>query len=398
MFKGLFGKGTLTGTVAVFDIVQGSVGGALVIFKKGEPPLIRYAHRVSYKPRGAEGSQTDDEKLMLKALRLLAERICTHALPKALKEVQGCRGIDDVVAFVGAPWVTPRVLEHALTSEKSITVTDKWLATVTAEVLKAEPTAQPMATVPLEATVLRAYLNGYRTNDPRGKAAKRIGLSVFEAQIDAGTGKNITEVLSGAFHTRAVTLRSALLAGFTVVRDHFESEDNFLLLTVGSQVSEIALVREDTLASTTLLNRGSHTLLEAAAARFKAVPEEVASLLRMHVENVVHQENPQMQADFAMLESDWQQSLDQAFTILKTVSGLPRTIFLSAPASTRSWFTKLVSAPATANHTLTREPFRVVALSGDELLKHHHIHTDVVPDGPLSLETLFLHKEQMGRR
>ena len=398
MFKGLFGKGALTGTVAVFDIVQGSVGGALVIFKKGEPPLIRYAHRVSYRPRGTEGSQADDEKLMLKALRLLAERVCTHALPKALKEVQGCRGIDDVVAFVGAPWVTPRVIDHALSSEKPITVTDRWLSAITAEVLKTEPTAQTVESTVLEATVLRAYLNGYRTNDPRGKAAKRIGLTVFEAQITSATHKNISEALAGAFHTRSISLRSALLASFTVVRDHFDSEDNFLLFTVGSQVSEIALVREDALASTTLLNRGSHTLLEAAAARFKSVPEEVASMLRMHVENTVHEENQQMQADFALLESEWQQSLDQAFTVLKSVSGLPRTLFLSAPLSTRSWFTKLVSTQATASHTLTREPFRVIALSGDELLKHHHIHTDVVPDGPLSLETLFLHKEQVNRR
>lgn len=396
MFKGLFGKRNETGILVVFDIAQGSVGGALILSKPEKEPVIRYAHRISYQPHSIRGTSTvEGDGLMLKALKLLAERICTQALPEVLKEKQGCRGVDEVVAFVGAPWVTSRILEHPVVSEeRPITITDKWLRRVFDQVLAEK---KEEGTSILERSVLRAHLNGYPTNDPRGKSAKRVNLSLFEATIPTGIGKNIIETLTGSFHTYAIVLRSSLLAQFTVVRDYFETENNFLLVTIGSQVSELAVVREDALMNTALLERGSHTLLEVAATRLRMTPVETTSVLAMHTEHAVHEENLQLQSDIAFLESDWQQALDKTFGLLKTERGLPRTVFLSAPQSTRAWFTKLLRNPVFSTHTLTHEPFRVVELNGEELLHHHHVHTDVVPDSALSLEMLFLHKIRSAR-
>jgi|GEM_PF-2760598 len=391
MLEGLFRK-KIKGLTAIFDIKQGSVGGALVLFKAGEKPLIRYAHRISY--RGNSGG-SDDPAHLVKTLRHLAEKLCTHGLPKVLKEEPGCRGVDRVVAFVGVPWVNIKILEHPVVSEKPITITDRWLHSTLQNALSADKKEDELI---LEQSVVRAHLNGYRTNDPRNKSAKRINLSLFEAVINAGLAAKIQETLENSFHLNSVSLRSALLAAFTVVRDHYENEDNFLLVTVGSEVTEVALAREDALVAAEVLARGSHHLIEGAAAQLHTVPEEVPARLSIELQGTASVDAKQTQSTLAALEVDWQRSFDTILTKLKTVHGLPRTLFLGASHSVRPWFGKVLGSSASAVHTLTREPFRVIELDGEELLHHHHIHADVVPDSPLSLQTLFLHKLGGGGR
>ena len=386
MLKGLFRK-KVKGLTAVFDIKQGSIGGAFVLFRAGEKPLVRYAHRISYRTQGASSPENDSAHL-IKTLRLLAERLCTHGLPKILKEDPGCRGVDRVVAFLGVPWVGTKMLDYPVLSEKPIFVTDKWLKT---SLEKALASTDRKDSVILEQSVLRAHLNGYRTNDPHNKSAKRVDLSLFEAWVPASLAKLVQEALESSFHISEISLRSSLLASFTAVRDHFESEDNFLLITIGSEVTEIAVIRDDALIVTDVLSRGSHTLIEAAATRLGTVPEEVPSRLRLQMEPV-SAEDPKQKSDLAVLELEWQQAFDAVLTKLRTIHGLPRTVFLSASHSTRPWFAKLLGSPGMSAHTLTREPFRVIELDGQELLQHYHIHAEVTPDSPLSLETLFLHK------
>lgn len=387
MFTSLFRSKTLRGTVAVIDVKNGSVGGALVLFREGDKPLIRYAHRLTF-DSGSGGSSAPAET-MLRALRELTEKLCTHGLPRVLKEDCGCKGVDQVVAFIGSPWVDARVVDHPVRAEKPIMITERWLQGLMAELLQKD--AQPAMHI-LERTVLRAELNGYPTSEPVGKEAKRVNLSVFEARVQTELAQRIREALQGGFHLRSVVLRSALLATFTVVRDHFESEDNFLLVNVGSHLTEMAVVRNDALVATGGLARGSHTLIEMSAAHLRTMPEEVPSVLRMSAEEMVHDADKTLRSGLAALESDWQREVDRALTSLKSVHGLPRTVFLFAPESTAPWFSKMLSNPASAAHTLTREPFRVVQITGEELLRHYHLHAEVIPDGPLTLETLFLHK------
>lgn len=387
MLGGLFSK-KVKGLTAIFDIKQGSVGGAFVLFRAGEKPLVRYAHRISYRSSGVPSQETDSTHL-IKTLRLLAERLCTHGLPKILKEDPGCRGVDRVVAFLGVPWVSTRLIDYPILSEKPISVTDKWLKNTLEKALE---NPEQKDSLIVEQSVLRAHLNGYRTNDPHNKSAKRVDLSLFEASVSNSFAKLVQEALESSFHIREVSLRSSLLASFTAVRDHFESEDNFLLITVGSEVTEIAVVRDDALIVTDVLAQGSHTLIEAAAARLHTVPEEVPSRLKLQLEHSAAEDPKQIQSDLALLQTEWQQAFDGVLTKLRTVHGLPRTVFLSASHSTRPWFAKLLGSSGMSAHTLTREPFRVIELDGQELLQYHHIHAEVTPDSPLSLETLFLHK------
>lgn len=372
------------GTVAIFDIKRGTVGAALVIFQPKKAPLMRYAYRLSFSSRAA--SLEGQTEAMLKALRLAAEKLCLEGLPKAIQEDRSCRGIDHVVACVGAPWVSTTFTEKHEVSEKPAAVTASWMR----DFIASDETAPEAGEEVLERNAVKILLNGYRTNEPYGKDAVRVDVSVFQATIVENVGDAIRAVFESAFHTDDISLRSSLLGVFTTLRDHFESEDNFLVFNVGSEATEIAFVRDDALVGTAVIERGSHALLQVG--NLFVVPDGAGHAINEHLENKAGVEGSSASTELASLESEWQRSIDGALAALKGTQGLPRTVFLLAHPAASSWFSNVLRSQASSAHTLTHEPFRVIELSGDALLRHYHVHADVLPDAPLALETLFLHK------
>lgn len=374
-----------SGTIAIFDVREGSVGGALVHFTSVNKPLVRFAHRITYSPSGdSTGAQT----LLLKALKTAAHRLCSHGLPQLMQEQSGCRGIDEVVLYLGAPYVTTHLYNRSFESKKAQLITSRWMKETLTQIDKECQVEGQL----IEQHAIKALVNGYKTHDPYGKSAKRIDLSVLKSTADGRLLETLLTTLQTVMHTKKISAHTAALAHFVVIRDHFESEDNFLIVNISNNITEIQLIREDSIAATATLRRGSHALLESAAARLNSVPEEVLSVLRMRAAGDVEENNKGLQSELAMLETDWQRAFDEGFAALKAPHGLPLTVFLLAPYSVASWFSNLLRGRASANYTLTKEPFRVFEITGEEMLKHYHVHADVIPDGVLSLETLFLQK------
>lgn len=382
-------KKNLSGTVAIFDVKSGSVGGALVEFNSRKGPTIRYAHRVSFKVKDTS-NLSSEESGMLTTLRAVAEKLCSQGLPKLLEAKGGCLGVDFVAVFIGAPWASVRVVTKNIETNESLVITQKWMGETLRSILESQTAPEGGPACFLEQSIIRVLLNGYPTSEPSGKRANRVDIVALEAHMSEKIALSMKEVLEKAFHKNEVSLRSALLASFTTIRDHFESEDNFILMNVGSDITEIALVREDALSGTSILPRGARTLIESAATEFKTVPEEAGARLRLHAEGKLVESSKKLQGVLASLEKDWQQSLDKSLGELKALRGLPHTLFLLVSPEIAPWFSKLLRSPASSLHTLTREPFRVVELHGEELLKHHNVNAEVMPDAPLSIETLFL--------
>lgn len=384
-------KAGMTGTVAVLDVKSGSVGGALVEFKGRGTPIIRFAYRASYSVRSDSG-EASHEATMLSTLRSVAEKLCTVGLPKLMQRSGGCRGVDHVYVFLGSPWAGVRVVSKNIESKEPILISRKWMQGAIQEILGSEATTRGDATVFLEQSVIQVLLNGYPTSAPEGKRANRISVVLLEAHALERLARAVGDVMEKSFHKGRVTLRSALLASFTTIRDHFESEDNFLLVNVGSDMVEMALVREDALEGTSVLTRGSRHLVERAAELLNTVPDEAGARLRLHAEGKLDEGNRKLQTAIATIEREWQIELDRSLSELKTLRGLPLTVFLLVSPDHAAWFSALLRSPASSLHTITREPFRVVELHGEELLKHHAVEADVVPDAPLSIETLFLNR------
>jgi hypothetical protein len=384
---GFFSRKSIAGTVAIFDVKSGSVGGALVVFKPNTDPLIRFAHRASFSPKEG-GSPLEHERAMTTALKSVALTLCAQGLPQMLREDKSCAGVDHIAVFMGVPWAQVRVESKTLATNEPLLISEKWMRETLESVLtRSEESASSRL---LERSIIKVLINGYPTTVPVGKRAERVSLVALEARIPEHIAASAERVLTEAFHISDVTLRSALLASFTTIRDHFENEDNFLLMNVGNYVTELALVREDSLEAMSVLPRGTQTLLESGVQALGSTVEEVGSLLTMHAQGKLTDNNKKTETALALLESEWQQAFDGVLSSLKASRGLPHTLFLLAPPSLSPWFSALLRSRASAVHTLTKEPFRVVELHGEELLKHHHIHAQVVPDAPLSIQTLFL--------
>ena len=114
--------------VAVFDIGNGSIGGALVRLSTHLPPVIIYSHR---EPLSYVESPTSHHLLshMLKNLKIVAHDLALNGLKSARTSPFLKLPFHDIFCVFASPWYISQTKMLKLENDKEFTVTKKLFRT-----------------------------------------------------------------------------------------------------------------------------------------------------------------------------------------------------------------------------------------------------------------------------
>ncbi len=337
-FSEIFGIANPESVIFV-DISAGSVAGAYAHYKKDEAPSLLYTRRLPIEIRDGE----PHERALLRALSVLGAALIREGAP-ILARHTGSGSADTVLVSVDAPWQETKIRTEYFERESLFVFTKKMVA-VALEKTGVAPPGKLLA----DESIIGTVLNGYETNEPYGKKARRASIIVLASFIDEKISEGIAAALRSIFHTKNILLIAGGSLRYQAMRTAFPHErDAFILDAIGPLIS-IALVRRD--------------LLVAVAEVSDAASVEHIDL--------------------------WVQKITGEFTEMAKRYPLPRTIFLLAQERNISSMEQALNAAKMGGLWLSDNPPKVVSVLTSHIIGSIRHVTTAPPDLPILLMALY---------
>lgn len=388
----------------VFDIGSASVGGALVVAEEEAFGGIKIVYNT--REHIAFQNSLEPEYLlstMLGVLKKVGENIEKNGMQKLFNEKSGKRNIENIFCVLSSSWYISDTEIIKSEKENPFIVSEKFIEDLLKDADKHFKKSSKLQFEMLEAgnfkliekNIIQILLNGYNTNNPQGKKVNRADATLFVSMMSSEVYKKITSVLEKIFGARNTMFHTFELALFSAVRDIFKTEIDFLIMDISGEVTDITLVRNETIVKTVSFSLGRNFLIRKVANSLNAVPEEAHSLIRLFLdEKSSSSERAKMERILVGAKEEWLLYFRKILSDFSDGLSLPRTIFLTIDTDIGKWFIDTIKQDEFSSYTLAREPFTVVELSSRILNKHCAISKDSKTgcDPFLAIEAIFVHK------
>lgn len=338
---GLFSKKSQS--IVLIDAGSASVGGAYLRVVEGQKPLLCYTARVPVELR-------DEESVTEAMIRSLNE-LCALLIREgaaALHREAGNAHIDLILASVSAPWQDTTVRTVSLEEKHPFVFTRQLMQKA---VRATEPTAGRMIS---DTSVISTTLNGYETEHPWGKRARRAELTVLTSTIDKFAAKEITKSIRKAFHSHHLELTAFAPVAYAVVSDMYPLQKDFVVLDVSGTATDAIIVKKGVIAGVRTLPQGVHDLLEAGRGAARNMPGNGA---------IDSTRNAAFAPRVAEAETVWLAGLKKMLADFASEHPLPRAVFLLADEHARDFLKRLIDESTIRTLWLSEEPLSVIPLS-----------------------------------
>ena len=264
-------------SILVFDIGSSSVGAAFFMAQKSGVPKVVKTFR---EPTKLEDSVDADRFLSstLKSLEVVAQRAFDARLgaPSRIFCVLSSTwrvSQTRVINFEkNTPFVfTPKFADELIQKEINLFKEDNLAK------YKTTPDKVRM----IEVQTIKTMLNGYETPKPLEQKATGLEMTVFISLSEEEVLKKIEETIRKHFNFEKIKFCSFLLSSFIVVRDTYLNQENFLLVDIGGEVTDIAMAKGNTLRESISFPLGRNFIIRGVAATLGSSLEEAKSSIAL---------------------------------------------------------------------------------------------------------------------
>jgi len=302
----------------VIDFAGSSVGSVLFEEKEGEKPRLVFSFR---KPVNFL-FETDFNASL---------RCASESLRFVLKELKKFHlgKVDFIVCVFSSPWFASKTKTITVTAEKPFEVKKEFFNGLIEEEEKNLNKDEKINSQFIEHTVMKADLNGYSVKNPIGKTARSVKASVY---ISAGIKKvmDVTEKeVEKLFNGAPLIFATFPFVAFKVLNGIINEKEDFLMIDIGGEITEIGLVRGGALERVVSFSVGYNSLLRTISSRTNTFFGESASILKSHLRGHLAIGELDKTA-LAINDSvkDWNIGLRNALTEISAESLLPQETLL----------------------------------------------------------------------
>lgn len=212
----------------------------------------------------------------------------------------------------------------------------------------------------IELKNIKTILNGYETTEPLSKKIKELEMIVFISMGEETILKKIEDTIGKYFHFRQIKFSSFMLSSFTVVRDMHIQKENFLLLDIDGEVTNISMIKKNVLRESITFPLGRNFLVRGVASSLKCTLSEASSLISLlkdgHAEEKATQK---LSLAIEQLRKEWLKSFQESLANLSNDISIPATIYMTTDKDLADFFCQTIKAEQFNQYTLTESKFEI---------------------------------------
>lgn len=345
--------GSLKGNkrVLLVDVGSGSAASAILSISKGKPAEIIAAHRsaLTFEDRSEDATLAG----IVAAISESVEKVHTAAPGR----------VDGAHAIIRAPWSHSKTVRAVERFEKETRIRADMIAQMAQQALAEDKELDHSKLI--EATVIRAELNGYPTAHPEGKHAHSLFVAVLASECDPRIKSALLDALGKFFATTPI-IHSGTKALLGILREREATHANFLIFNMTGIATSIVSVHKDTAVGHALVKEGVRTILKRIGG--DKLPEETLSLARMIAQDRCDTSACEaVKAGMAKAEPELIRVFAESFSALAAERKLPKTLVLVTEPALADWLSQFFARIDFTQFTVTTQPFTVEALRADEM-------------------------------
>ena len=385
---GLFSKKPTKDLIAVFDIGSSSVGAAL-FYKDGtsSPEIIFTVREAIPTTEKLEFDRFLD--VTLKALESVAKTISLSGLgvPKQTHCV------------LSSPWYASQTRVINLEKNVPFVFTDKLADSL---IQKEIALFEEQHITPHEGTAKKARmiefknmktsLNGYVTAKPIGEKAKKVEMVLFISMSPEYVLQKFEESIGRHLHPKNIKFSSLVIACFAVARDMFIIRENFLLIDIGGEITDISMIKKDILRESISFPLGRNFLFRSLSEGLGGQSiDDAKSLISLYKEGHIEDTmKTKVDAVLAKAKADWLKQFQTSLIALSNDISIPSTIFLTADEEVTDWFIETIKTEQFNQYTLTESKFKIIVLNTVMLHGIATFKDNVMRDRFIILESIYI--------
>jgi hypothetical protein len=190
-----------------------------------------------------------------------------------------------------------------------------------------------------------------------------------------------------------------MFSDFIVVRDIFDRLNDFIILNIDEETTEVSIMRNDFLVGTASFPYGKNSLIRRISKRLNKDISNTASILSMYKNQHLGEDYIKELEDSIKEESKaWTNSLKIVFRSLFSDLLIPHNIFLVSDTSSDKWFLNLLHKNNFPEFTTTNDSFNVIISDSKTLHDFYDIALNVKEDQSLTMQSIFIANVERGKR
>ncbi len=373
----------------VFDINSSSVGGALFYMQRDGVPKIIYSTKEAIE---LEEEINIDRFLFLtnKALKTVVGKICMKGLGVPTR----------IFCVVDSPWYASQTRIIKLSKNTPFVFTDKLADSLIQKEIslfeeehKIKDTNNPNRVRPIELKNMKTMLNGYATSNPYNQKATDLEMTIFISMIKEDIARQIEETIHRHFKVSEVKFTSFVMASFTVARDMFVNQENFLLINIGGEITDISMIKKDILRESISFPKGSNFIIRGVAKGLNCSLSEATAYVSLFKDGHI-EESVFMKLDpiVTKLKNEWLKDFQASLSNLTNDISIPATIFITVEQEFVDFFSRIIKTEQFNQYTLTESKFRVIFLGIQALHGIALVNENVERDPFLIIESIYINR------
>jgi len=372
---------------AVFDLGSSSVGCALFFANKTDSPKIIYSIRESVPME----EKTDGERflnLTLKSLDVLAEKVAKAGVGAPKK----------IHIILSSPWYASQTRVIKLAEEKPFIFTPKVADALMAKELavfkeqyQKENTNNSVRQI--EAVGMKTLINGYPTGKPAGQKGTDLEMNIFLSMGSEQVLQKIEEIAFRHFHAKKVHFSSFILSSFVIARDLFVHHEDFILIDIGGEVTDISLVKKEVLKQSASFPMGRNFMIRGLASGMGTTLDEAKSLLSLYKDG--HAEagvQAKIEPAITKLRLEWMKSFQESLANLSNDVSIPAVVFVTVDPDLAEFFADIIKNEQFNQYILTESKFQVIFLGLQALHGIVNFEDKTIRDPFLIIESVYINR------
>lgn len=346
--------------ILVFNIGSSSVGGAFFFAPSSGIPKIIFSVR---EPVVIE-EKVEIERflsLTLKSLEVVADKIYRAGLGAPSK----------IFCVLSSPWYVSETRIISLEKNMPFLFTEKLADSLIQKEISrfGEEHMEKYANTGhsvriIELKNIKIMLNGYETGKPLNQRTKELEMTVFISMSGEQVLRKIEETIGRHFRSAPIKFSSFVMASFAVVRDIYAEQENFLLVDIGGEVTDISMIKKNVIRESISFPLGRNFLTRGAAAILSCSLDEANSMISLfkdgHAEaSLARKLTPVMD----QLRTEWLKKFQESLANLSHDISIPSTIYIVIDKDLADFFSDTIKNEQFNQYALSELKFKVIFLS-----------------------------------
>jgi cell division ATPase FtsA len=358
----------------IVHIGSGGVYGALTSLRKNHKPSISHTHYSEFPIKDTPTGNT------LVTHMLSALHSTTIELWREHK-----RSIRFVHVVFASPWFSSFSKSVEIKKDQSFVVQPKTVEKLVSEqvALMFKDASKGESTI-IESAKSHMRVNGYETTNPFGKEARSLDVAVYASMAPKILCEEIENEIFSTTHPKKVMFHTFPYVSWSVVSGLFSKQEDFALIDVGGEVTDMLVVRRGAISSLASFPVGKNHLIRKTAIHFESRPELADSLLSLYSNDMAEDSTRERTAKLiSAFAEEWGVRLNQALSQSSKDNFLPQKAYYVADDNMSQVLDEVIGKHISKTIHLSKEAF-------SEFVEYDKVN---VPHIFLALEALYLNRE-----